>query len=93
MIPEPDSVNSVEWSPDALYVAFHAATQIAYFAFVVALSDFVSAGVPVFVACAIPFGWNGLVGLFNVFWYPANNVSAIHIFTKCFSSIETGFVL
>jgi hypothetical protein len=53
----------------------------------------VSAGVPVFVACAIPLGWNGLVGLFNVFWYPAKSVSAIHIFTKCFSSIKTGFML
>jgi len=66
-MPDPDVVNSVEWSPEALYVAFQAATHMAHFAFVVALSALVSAGVPVLVACAIPFGWNGLVGLFNVF--------------------------
>ena len=67
MIPDPDVVNSVEWSPDALYVAFQAATQMAHLAFVVALSALVLAGVPVFVAWAIPLGWKGLVGLFNVF--------------------------
>ena len=66
-MPEPASVNSVAWSPEFLYVAFHAATHIAYAAFVVALSAFVSAGLPVLVACAIPLGSFGLVGLFNVF--------------------------
>ena len=66
-MPEPASVNSVAWSPDALYVAFQAATQVAYAAFVVALSAFVLAGVPVLVACAIPLGSFGLVGLFKVF--------------------------
>ena len=93
MIPDPDVVNSVEWSPDALYVAFQAATQIAHLALVVALSALVLAGVPVFVACAIPFGWNGLVGLFNVFWNPDKSVSAIIIFTKTFNSIKTGYLL
>jgi hypothetical protein len=53
----------------------------------------VLAGVPVFVACAIPFGWNGLVGLFNVFWNPDKSVSAIIIFTKTFNSIKTGYLL
>jgi len=36
----------------------------------------VSAGVPVLVACAMPFGWLGLVGLFSVFW-KSSSVSAI----------------
>ena len=80
-MPEPEVVNSVEWSPLDLYVVFHAVDHITYLALVVALSALVCAPVPpVRTAREMPLASLGLVGLLSADCVECNVSAMYHIY-------------